>query len=226
MKTARPRHPRAGLTLIEVLLALTIIGLGVSILVVGAARALTVARRAYHYTTAQHLLALVDLEQPVVTAAELADDAEEGEFAAPYERYRWSRTAEVFGPEQDQIYLVRTRVSWSERGAENHEETLTLVRDQSQAAAAGGREGTSSSASDGAASGAAAAPATAVRAGMRVLPPSASRGNRRGLPGEGANRRNAGRGDTRPGGGDARAMPEGAPGRRWRPADSGGGGSP
>lgn len=145
----RRRRAAAGMTLVEVLVALTILGTGVVILVSGAARALSVARRAQHYTNARHLLALVDLEQPVSSASELADAPESGEFEAPFELYHWTREAELFGPEQDRMYLVRTRILWSDRGSETEEQTVTLMRDTGVAASAGERDTDASATASG-----------------------------------------------------------------------------
>lgn len=205
-----PAHtpPRcAGMSLIEVLLALTILGAGVVILVTGAARSLSIARRAQHYSAAQHLLAVVDLELPVLTAGELEQSPESGTFEPPYELYRWERTAEIFGPEQDQLFLVRTRVFWSDRGSETSEEIVTLVRDTEAAIRDGAREGMAAGGAAGGATGGAGGgdAADAVRPGMRVRPDPSTRGSgtRRG----GRETGDAGR-DGGPGG-DRDGMPRG-----------------
>jgi prepilin-type N-terminal cleavage/methylation domain-containing protein len=209
----RPSTRRAGMTLIEVLLALTILGTGVVILVTGAARSLSIARRAQHYSAAQHLLALVDLELPILTAGELAQAPESGTFEPPYELYRWERTAEFYGPEQDQLFLVRTRVTWSDRGSETSEEVVTLVRDTEAAIRDGAREGMGAGgAADAGAGTDGGDAAAAVRPGMRVRPdPSTRTGDSRRGAGDARESgrtggRDGGRGDLpAPGGGDRRS---------------------
>ena len=56
--------PRAGLTLIEVLLATVILAVGLSSMIVATSRCLSVARKAREYETARRLVGQVDLEIP------------------------------------------------------------------------------------------------------------------------------------------------------------------
>ena len=244
MKTARRRR---GLTLIETLLALTILGTGLSILVTGAARALTVARVAQHYSNAQFLLASVDLELPVTSPYELYQSPESGDFNPPYDLYRWSRSAEYFGPEDDQLFLIRTRVTWYDRGDDSYEEALTLERDREAPVDAGARDAAeSAAASGGPGAGAGTSSTRTPRPGMRVRSVQSqprsndpTSGSRARAPGrEGAARfqrgdpagsaREAPSGMSRPGGPDG-ATPRsgsratGASGSRWRRSNPGGG---
>jgi prepilin-type N-terminal cleavage/methylation domain-containing protein len=122
-----PRRPaRPGFTLVEVLLALAILGIGVSVLIATTARCLSVARKARHYETARHLLDRVELEHPFDPDDTSAASAA-GSFGAPDDGYAWSRTATAVGEEEDRFYEVRTRIAWSERGYNAGEEVVTYV---------------------------------------------------------------------------------------------------
>lgn len=206
---------RRGLTLIETLLALTILGTGLSILVTGAARALTIARIAQHYSNAQFLLSSIDLEIPVATPYELYESPESGDFNPPYDIYRWTRTAEYFGPEEDQLFLIRTRVTWSDRGEDTFEETVTLARDRDAPVEAGARDtAESAAASGGAAMAAGATGNREPRPGMRVRsvtsePRSMDRAAGRGMRQPGSR----GAGESVRGGNES-AMKSGASNRR------------
>lgn len=122
------RRRRAGLTLIETLLAVAILGIALSVLVAAAGQALGVVRRARHYATARHLLEIVELENPIPDLAEAAGMIESGGFDPPYADYSWERTVEpmldLMG-EETEYYVIRTRVRWSDRGQESFEELVT-----------------------------------------------------------------------------------------------------
>lgn len=113
-----------GLTLIEVLLAVVILGIGAGVLMLATARCLAVVAKTRHYSAAQRLIRRVAAEQPLTRSA-LAAGTEEGEFDDE-PLYRWER--EITEPEDEErngLYTVRTRVIWSERGRDSFEETVT-----------------------------------------------------------------------------------------------------
>ena len=64
MKRHSAVNLRAGVTLIEVMLATVILSAGISALVLAATRALAVAGKAKEYETARRLIGQVDLEIP------------------------------------------------------------------------------------------------------------------------------------------------------------------
>jgi prepilin-type N-terminal cleavage/methylation domain-containing protein len=118
---------RAGLTLIEVMLALAILGLGLSALIATVSRCIGVVRQAKNFQTARHLLARAELENPLQLEEEIEEGSEEGGFeGGPYD-YRWSRTVERLGREEDGLFTVTLRVSWSDRGHSAFEEIVTCV---------------------------------------------------------------------------------------------------
>lgn len=118
------RQSKKGLTLIEVLLAVVILGVGAGVLMLATARCLAVISQARHYSTAQRLILQVGAEHPL-TRAEVEAGSESGDFDDE-PGYTWER--EITEPEDENragLYTVRTRVSWSDRGKNSFEETVT-----------------------------------------------------------------------------------------------------
>ena len=123
-----PRRRRAGLTLIEVMLALAILGLGLSALIATVSRCLGVVRQAKNFQTARHLLARAELENPLQLEEKIEEGSEAGGFeGGPYD-YRWSRNIERLGREEDGLFTVTLRVSWSDKGGRaSSEEIVTCL---------------------------------------------------------------------------------------------------
>jgi len=113
---------RRGLTLIEVMLAIVILGIGSGVLMLATARCIAVVGKARHYSTAQRLILQVGAENPL-TRGEVTAGTESGDFD---DGYTWER--EIIEPEDEYregLYTIRTRVSWSTRGKESFEEIFT-----------------------------------------------------------------------------------------------------
>lgn len=124
----RRQTKRSGLTLIETLLAVAILGIALSVLVAAAGQALGVVRRARNYTTARHLFEIIELENPIIDLAEAAGLIESGGFDPPFAAYTWERIVEPMVDlrgEETEYYLIRTRVRWSDRGQPSYEEIVT-----------------------------------------------------------------------------------------------------
>lgn len=120
------RENRAGLTLIEVLLSITILGIGAGVILTATARCLAVVSSAHHYSTAQRLIAQVGAEQPL-TRGMIREGRDSGTFRDE-RTYRWER--EITESEQEEregLFTIRTRVSWSERGRNRYEESVTWI---------------------------------------------------------------------------------------------------
>ena len=115
---------RRGLTLIEVLLAVAILGVGAGVLMLATARCLAVISQSRHYSAAQRLILQVGAENPLTRAA-IEAKSESGKFSDDPD-YTWER--EIIEPENENqkgLYTVRTRVSWSDRGRESFEQVVT-----------------------------------------------------------------------------------------------------
>jgi prepilin-type N-terminal cleavage/methylation domain-containing protein len=115
---------RLGLTLIEVMLAVVILGIGTGVLLLATARCIAIISKSRHYTTAQRLILKVGAEHPL-TRAEVETGTQSDTFDDD-DGYRWER--EINEPENENrkgLYTVRTRVSWSDRGRDSFEEVVT-----------------------------------------------------------------------------------------------------
>jgi prepilin-type N-terminal cleavage/methylation domain-containing protein len=123
-KNSDPREN--GLTLVEVLLAIVILGIGAGVLMLATARCLAVISKSQHYSTAHRLILQVEAEHPL-TRGMIEAGQDSGTFADS-EGYKWDR--EILEPENENrpgLYTVRTRVSWADRERENFEEVMTWV---------------------------------------------------------------------------------------------------
>jgi prepilin-type N-terminal cleavage/methylation domain-containing protein len=113
-----------GLTLIEVMLAVVILGIGSGVLLLATARCLAIITKSQRYSTAQRLIQQVGAEHPL-TRAKIDTGVQSGTFDDE-NGYRWER--EIAAPENENrkgLYTVRTRVSWSDRGRDSFEEVVT-----------------------------------------------------------------------------------------------------
>jgi prepilin-type N-terminal cleavage/methylation domain-containing protein len=114
----------AGLTLLEVMLAIVILGIGAGTLLTATARCMAIATKARHYSTAHRLLLRVNTEKPLARG-EVDEGIESGSFE---DGYTWER--EILKNEKEDregLYTVRTRVSWSTRGRNAFEETTSYL---------------------------------------------------------------------------------------------------
>jgi prepilin-type N-terminal cleavage/methylation domain-containing protein len=115
---------KRGLTLIEVILAVTILSLGLSVLLSTAAKCLAVLKMARLYQEAHWVRGMGDLEHPVAEADKPEDIAVDREpFPNGMEYAR-----EVDDDEdEDGLYVVRTRVTWAENEREGSDELVAYV---------------------------------------------------------------------------------------------------
>ena len=115
-------HPwKRGLSLIEVMLAVVILGIGSGVLLLATARCLSIVTKSQRYSTAQRLILRVGAEHPL-TRSEVDTGTESGTFDDE-EDYRWEREiTEPEGESRKGLFTVRTRVSWSDRSRESFEE--------------------------------------------------------------------------------------------------------
>ncbi|NKB25441.1 MAG: prepilin-type N-terminal cleavage/methylation domain-containing protein [Kiritimatiellae bacterium] len=115
-----------GLTLIEVMLAVVILGIGLVVLIASASRCIAVVKTACLYEDARHLLALIDLEHPL-QRDEIEEGSEEGTFSGSYSDYRWKREIKMVGEEEEGLYSLSKQVFWTEKGKRASEEVIMYI---------------------------------------------------------------------------------------------------
>lgn len=117
---------KKGLTLIEVLVALVILSIGVSALMMAMSRCLAVVRTARSREMARGLIRRIDIENPI-ESVDMAEFSDSGDFEHP-EGYEWFRDIIMVDEEERPgLFLVTTRVQWSERGRDAFEE-ITIYK--------------------------------------------------------------------------------------------------
>ena len=122
------RGTRSGMTLIEVLAALAILGIGLAVLVQSVARCLSVVHTTRNYETARYLLQRLDLEHPLGVTEQITAGATDGRFDPPNDDFTWSREITPLGMEDEPLFQVKTRIAWSNTGGkESSQETTTIV---------------------------------------------------------------------------------------------------
>ena len=119
------------MTLIEVLLAVVILGTALGALVEAASRALAVVRQARNYEQARHMLGRVDAENPLRLLDEISAGQTVGTFDGGPPGWTWTRTLEDFGAEDEQqggLFRLTTRVEWTQDGRRAaFEETVQML---------------------------------------------------------------------------------------------------
>jgi prepilin-type N-terminal cleavage/methylation domain-containing protein len=117
---------RGGFTLLEVLLAVLILGMGLSVFFGAANQGLSVVESARVYEAGRSYLNLLDLRAPLDL-----ENLEEGELTGDLEDngvpFRWTRTVTAVGKEEDKFFHLLTRVEWGDSDAPNSESTETYL---------------------------------------------------------------------------------------------------
>ena len=121
---------RRGLTLIEVVLASAILSMSLAGMLVCLSRCLSVMRASKKYHEAVKVLGLGDVKYPL----RIDKDIEESEVypdSEILEGYTYSREIELedspFDPDEDHIYLMRTKVTWQARGHDVHHDVVQYI---------------------------------------------------------------------------------------------------
>lgn len=113
---------KRGLTLIEVMLAVVILGIGSGTLMLATARCIAVITNARHLNTANQLIHQVALEEPL-GREEVEEGTESGKFD---DGYTWERSIEQKDEEnRPGLYIVTTRIFWTQRKNKRFEESVT-----------------------------------------------------------------------------------------------------
>ncbi len=118
------------MTLIEVLLAATILGLGLVTLLSGISSCLAVMRASREYQAAQWALSLGELTHPMTEVQEI-DDVKVDADGSLVEGFVFERTVdskEVADElTDDGLYVVRTRIYWGTGGEGQAEELVSYL---------------------------------------------------------------------------------------------------
>ena len=118
------------MTLVEVLLAVVILGIALGSLVEGASRALAVVRQARNYEMARRMMGRVDVEKPLRLMDEIKAGQESGDFTDGPAGWTWTRTLEDLGEDDEQregLFKMTTRVQWSQGERPGMEEVVQFL---------------------------------------------------------------------------------------------------
>lgn len=113
------------MTLIEVLLATTIMAISLTALLGASSRCIAVMRAARYYQSAQWALSLGELEHPTLPVKEVEEWEVRGKR---YGDLTYEREVEPRDEaEEDGLFVLQSRVTWSDRGRELSEEVVRYV---------------------------------------------------------------------------------------------------
>jgi hypothetical protein len=115
---------KSGLTLIEAVLALAILAISVIVFAETTARCFKVIRVSRNYEIARSVLDRGEADFPLSSTNSLSQNEVDGFL---YENgFKFSRNLEEMA-EEEKVFIVRTRVSWSEYGKDSFEEVVSLL---------------------------------------------------------------------------------------------------
>jgi len=120
------KNSRKGLTLIEVLMAVIILSISMTALLIASSRCIAVMTAARDYQTARWLLQTKQLEYPILyeTIEEIEDI--EVDLEADDNGFSFERIVED-DEDEDHLYLVRSIVSWNNKGYLAKEEYIEYI---------------------------------------------------------------------------------------------------
>jgi prepilin-type N-terminal cleavage/methylation domain-containing protein len=113
-----------GFTLIEVLIAVAIAGVGLAVLLTAVSRCIEVMQKARMYQSAQWVVGLAELEHPLMATNDVKSLAVSGESYPG--GYTFVREIED-DTDKDNIFVVRSRVTWERGGRTFQEEVVGCV---------------------------------------------------------------------------------------------------
>jgi len=106
-----PIQNSAGFTLLEVLLAVLVLGLSLTAFFGAVAQGMAVVGAARGYELSRSLMNQIDVAQPL-NLEELDEGEDGGRFSGEHSDYRWRRVITRTGTENDQFFHIETRVEW------------------------------------------------------------------------------------------------------------------
>ena len=115
---------RAAFTLVEAVVALAILSIGIFVIIEATARCLAVIRVSRNYQTARAVLDRGESEFPLQSTNAVSDNIVQGTELVP--GYTFSRELEAVDGEE-KLYMVTTRVTWSETGRDSAEEVVSYL---------------------------------------------------------------------------------------------------
>ena len=121
---------RSGMTLLEVLIALTILSVGLIGLVSATSRCLAAARQTRDFARARELLARVDVEAPLVPELGIEAGEEEDSFETEAGDVRWTRDIAHLGDDDELdegLFRITTSIEFGDEGNRRRESATTLL---------------------------------------------------------------------------------------------------
>ena len=118
------------MTLIEVLLAVAILGISLGLLLEAATQALGVVRQARNYEMARRMLGRVEVESPLRLLDEISTSQQSGSFAGGPSGWTWTRAIVHLGDEDEEkegLFRLTTGVSWSQGERRGKEEVVQML---------------------------------------------------------------------------------------------------
>lgn len=125
------RHPKSGMTLIEILMALAILAISAGVLMTATSRCLAVVSTAKNYYEARRILETGELEYPLLVVQKKGEkelkalNLNVGPIEYPH-NFSYQRTSER-DTEKEDLMIVKSRVTWSARGKASFEEVTSYL---------------------------------------------------------------------------------------------------
>jgi len=126
-RKSKIQNQKSGLSLIEVMIATAILGMGIAGIVAAGAKCLAVARQARNYQIAREAMARVELKNPIQLEEKIENASDSGSLDRPYENFDWRREVEPVGPEDDGLYRITTEIVWTDGSTKGRETIVTYL---------------------------------------------------------------------------------------------------
>ena len=121
----RPLGARRGFSLIEVVIATAILGVSLAVLLTAATKCLLILSIATHYQEAQLVRGRAEIEYPMIATNGL-DELNVPEITMD-NGLTFERVVDEEDEDEDDLYVVTTRVGWTSRGESRVDEVVQYV---------------------------------------------------------------------------------------------------